>query len=154
LAVTWAAIVSVVTLFGGEQVLDDLAITDGKVPYDPTRAPKPRIVPAALTLHRQLPGMCAGRRADVLGRVNRNKAWPHCSTNEPTVNVWGQEREPNTRQSRRLMLRRYTGCEQERCQYHTYEEENSSLHAQLRRNPRSTFLDRAIHLKRYKVVDV
>ena len=63
LAVTWAAIVSVVTLLSGEQVFDNLAIIDGKVPYDPTRAPKPRIVPAALTLHRQISGMCwASRR--------------------------------------------------------------------------------------------
>ena len=55
-AVTLTAIVSVVTLFSGEQLFDDLAIIDRKVPYDPARAPKPRIVPAALTLHYQILG--------------------------------------------------------------------------------------------------
>jgi hypothetical protein len=89
LAVTLTAIVSVVALFRGQQMFDDLAIIDGKMPYDPTRAPKPRVVPAALTFHYQIPGMYVGRRVDVLGRVNRNKARPHCSTNEPTMNVWG-----------------------------------------------------------------
>ena len=89
LAVTLTAVVSVISLFRGQQMFDDLSVIDGKVPYDPTRASKPRVVPAALSLHRQIPGMCVGRRVDVFGRVNRDKARSHCSTNESTVNVWG-----------------------------------------------------------------
>jgi hypothetical protein len=117
LAVTLTAIVAVVTLFRGQQVFYDLAIIHRKMPYDPTRAPKLRIVSTALTLHYQILGMCVSRHADALGRVNRNKARSHCSTNESTVNVWGQEREPSTWQSRHLMLRSNTGGEQKRCQY-------------------------------------
>jgi len=87
LAVAWAAVIGVVTLFRRKQVLHSFLIIDGEMPRNPAGPTKPRVVSAALAFQSQVTSVLRGGRTSIFSRVDRNISRAHRPRDEPTMNI-------------------------------------------------------------------